>query len=112
MKTAYILRALGFAVTLALPGLPANAGAWKRTGEGYAIQVSAFDLAQPGDRQAILRDVEYLAKKLCVAQTSRTRVGECQKQMVKSAIAQAAPALRDAVQLAMTERKGVQYAMR
>jgi hypothetical protein len=50
--------------------------------------------------------------KVCIAQTSRTRVGACQKEMVNSAIAKAAPAVQQAVQLALTERKGIQQAMR
>ena len=97
---------------LALSALPANAGAWKKAGEGYAIQVSTLDLTEPADRQSLLRDVERVAMKVCIAQTSRTRVGACQKEMVNSAIAKAAPAVRQAVQLALTERKGIQQAMR
>jgi len=117
MKTAPALRSpalrvLALAAALALPALPAHAGPWKKAGEGYAIQVASFDLDQPAGRQTLLQTVEYLARKVCIAQTSLSRVSTCQREMVASAIANADSAVQQAVHLAQIERKGIQQATR
>lgn len=107
MKTAHALRALVFFAAAALPAaLPAGAeeGIRKTGGGEYMVQVSQLDLSQPGDRQTALRNIRTAAFRMCVSrQTANVLRRSCEKQIVSATIANAAPEVQQALQLALTE---------
>ena len=123
MKTALVLRTLArilvLGAALALPVFPASAQAhtensvWKKTGDGYAIRFASLDLSRPDDRQTVLQTITRASSKICVSRrTPLILLRSCQRQVVAETLANASPAVREAVQLALSESNGAQLAMR
>jgi UrcA family protein len=87
----------------------AEDGVWK-VGEDYVIHFSHLDLDRPADRQALLRQVERAADKLCEGRQTRSRHQRCVSSAIASGLAQATPEVRTAVASARIERDGVRQA--
>ena len=114
MKTVSTIRALALAAALTLPAMPAHAqqdGVWN-TGDGFTVRFANLNLSEPRDRQALLKQFDRVAAQVCAGERIRNRRNLCVKQTTESALANAAPSVKEAVQLALIERDGIRQAMR
>jgi UrcA family protein len=104
MISKHVVRmaALAFSVAVLAPSAQAET-AWK-VGNSYVIRFDHLDLSQPADRQALLVQVERLARRLCLVWDSHNYQKACMRESIDRAFASAPPEARRALDAARLER--------
>jgi UrcA family protein len=100
------------AALLAAPAAQAKAPGVYKVGDTFEVRLDGLDLNQTKGRQVALRQIDRATAKLCAGQRIKARKQSCMAETTQTALANASPALRQAVQLARMERDGVQQASR
>ena len=109
-----LFTAAAAAVTLASAAVPAIVHAepiW-RVGQGYVVRYQDLDLSTAAGRRALLARVESAGDQACRGQMLRVDERACRAQVTSTALASAASPARQALQLALNERGGADFAAR
>ena len=90
---------------------PAQAETWK-VGSTYVIRHQHLDLSRPGDRLALLVQVEKAAAKLCQSVRTKAKREACTDASITETLAATPANVRSAARLARVERDGEKQAQR
>jgi len=100
-----------FASLFLNPAASAQDGVWK-VGSKHVIRFQHLDLGQPADRQALLKQIERVASRLCEDELNRRRETACVESAVASTLKSVPDHIRKAVETALVERNNEQQAHR
>lgn len=104
-----------FAIAL-VAGLSATAApaatAWQVGNNSYVIRLQSADLADAAGRAALLQVVERAAGRLCAGVSPRRAAARCIADNMAAATGRLPIRVRQAIELARTERDGLQLAAR
>lgn len=101
------------ALVAAIPSGAAQAAtAWQVGNNSYVIQLESADVADGTGRAALLRVIERAAGRLCRGVSPRRAVERCVAENMASATRSLPRTVRQAIEMARTERDGIQLVAR